>query len=180
MGVESLDAGGLKQSGAWRKFGAGNAESYSLDKTRYAIRTLQDEGIIVTGQFVLGFDNDTPETFERTLEFCDEMDIMPMIGILTPTPGSAQYEDFEKAGRLLPGMSWTVFDSQRLLFKHPNFGVEEAEAALSEAMRKGYSMSRILRRVWRAFRRHPDPYLNMIYFFTQLGIRKDIRTVPRT
>ena len=112
-------------------------QGYSLEKTRQAIRTIQDNGIAVNGHFVVGFDNDTPDTFVRTLEFCDEMSIMPSIYILDPTPGSAQYKDFEKAGRLLSGIRWAVSDSQHLLFKHPTLGIDEAEAALTKIIREG-------------------------------------------
>jgi len=179
VGVESVDEGGLEQSGAWRKLGAANAESYSLGKTRQAIRAIQDNGIAVNGHFVIGFDNDTPDTFVRTLEFCDEIGIMPSIFILSPVPGSAQYKDFEKAGRLLPGMRWAVFDGQHLLFEHPTLGIDKAEATLSKVMKEGYSMGRIFRRVWHLFKKRPDPYLTLVNFIIQLGTRKDVRTVPR-
>ena len=178
VGVESVDEGGLEQSGAWRKLGAANAKSYSLEKTRQAIRAIQDNGIMVNGHFVVGFDNDTPDTFVRTLEFCDEMSIMPSIYILDPTPGSAQYKDFEKAGRLLPGMRWAASDSQHLLFKHPTLGIDEAEATQSKVMREGYSMGRIFRRVWHRFKKRPDPYVTVVHLIMQLGTRKDTRTVP--
>jgi radical SAM superfamily enzyme YgiQ (UPF0313 family) len=178
VGVESVDKGGLEQSGAWRKLGAANAESYSLEKTRQAIRTIQDNGIAVNGHFVIGFDNDTPDTFVRTLEFCDEMSIMPSIYILTPVPGSAQYMDFEKAGRIPPRMRWAVFDSLHLLFQHPTLGIDEAEASVSKVMREGYSMGRIIRRIWHLFKKHPDPYSAIVYLFMQLGTRKDTRTAP--
>jgi len=178
VGVESVDEGGLEQSGTWRKLGAANAESYSLEKTRQAIRAIQDNGIAVNGFFVIGFDNDTPDTFVRTLEFCDEMSIMPTISILGPTPGSAQYQDFEKAGRLLPGMRWAADDGQHLLFKHPTLGIDEAEATQSKVMREGYSMGRIFRRVWHLFKKRPDPYLTVVHLIMQLGTRKDTRTAP--
>jgi len=179
IGVESVDEGGLEQSGAWRKLGSANAKSHSLEKTRQAIRAIQDNGIMVNGHFVVGFDNDTPDTFVRTLEFCDEMSIMPTISILDPTPGSAQYQDFEKAGWLLPGMRWAVSDSQHLLFKHPTLGIDEAEATLSKVMREGYSMGRIFRRVWHLFKKHPDPYVTVVHLIMQFGTRKDTRTVSR-
>ena len=180
VGVESVDEGGLEQSGAWRKLGAASAESYSLEKTRQAIRAIQDNGIVVNGHFVVGFDNDTPDTFVRTLEFCDEMSIMPSIYILSPVPGSAQYRDFEKAGRILPGMRWATFDSLHLLFKHPTLRIDEAEATLSKVMREGYSMGRIFRRIWHLFKKRPDPYLTLVYLIMQLGTRKDVRTTPRS
>jgi len=173
-----VDEGGLEQSGAWRKLGAASAKTYSLEKTRQAIRTIQDNGIMVNGHFVVGFDNDTPDTFVRTLEFCDETGVIPNIFILSPVPGSAQYKDFEKAGRILPGMRWAAADGQHLLFKHPTLGIDEAEATLSKVMKEGYSMGRILRRVWHLFKKRPDPYLTIVSFIIQLGTRKDTRTAP--
>ncbi len=80
---------------------------------------------------------------------------------------------------MLPGIRRTVFDAQYLLFKHPTLGVDEAEAALLEAMKEGYSLGRIIRRVWHLSKKHPDPYLALVYLLSQLGTRKDVRTAPR-
>ncbi len=148
-------------------------------EARQAIRAIQDNGIAVNGHFVIGFDNDTPDTFVRTLEFCDEMGIMPSIYILSPVPGSAQYRDFEKAGRILLGMRWAVFDSLHLLFQHPTLGIDEAEATLSKVMREGYSMGRIIRRIWHLFKKHPDPYLTLVYLFMHFLLHCSYSLKPR-
>jgi len=43
------------------------------------VRIIQDLGIEIMGFFVIGWDEDSPETYRRTLEFCDEMNIIPFI-----------------------------------------------------------------------------------------------------
>ena len=134
-----------------------------------------DSFLAVLGFFVLGFDQDTPDAFEPTLEFCDEMDLLPVIGLLTPYPGTVQYTEFEKEGRLLPVKKYALFDSQSLLFQHPNLEADQTKRMLAETMKEGYSMSRILRCVWQDFRRQPNLNLTMLSFFTQLGIRQAAR-----
>ena len=174
-GIESLDEGGLLQSEAWRKLGVSSVENYNLEQTKEAIRVVQDAGILIMGFFVVGFDQDTPDVFEHTLEFCDEMGLWPIIQILTPIPGTAQYSEFENAGRLLPVSKYALFDCQSLLFQHPNFEADQMERMLTEIMKEGYSMGRILRRVWRDFRRQPSFTLVMFSLFTQLAIRQAAR-----
>ncbi|MFC1894113.1 hypothetical protein ACFLYR_08925 [Chloroflexota bacterium] len=51
---------------------------------------------------------------------------------------------------------------------------------LSKVMREGYSMGRIIRRIWHLFKKRPDPYSALVYLFMQLGTRKDARAVPPT
>src|SRR5438094_4896546 len=53
---------------------------------------LRDHGIAVWGSFVFGFDTDTVECFERTVEFAIDAKLtMALFAILTPYPGTALY-----------------------------------------------------------------------------------------
>lgn len=67
-----------------------------------SIRTIQTRGIEVTAGFIVGFDTDTDDIFDRQVEFIQRAGIpMSMIGILTALPGTKLYNRLKSEGRLL-------------------------------------------------------------------------------
>ena len=70
--------------------------------TRGASRILHDHGIQVNGSFVLGFDHDRPDVFEKTAEWIEENRLeCATFHILTPYPGTPLFRQLEAEGRLL-------------------------------------------------------------------------------
>jgi radical SAM superfamily enzyme YgiQ (UPF0313 family) len=67
-----------------------------------AVRTIQAHGIEVSGGFIVGFDSDSPEVFDRQADFIEEAAIpTAMINLLTAPPGTRLYRRLESEGRLL-------------------------------------------------------------------------------
>ncbi len=74
---------------------------------REVVRMLHDHGISVWGSFVFGFDTDTPNVFDRTVEEAIRMKLtMASFGILTPYPGTPLYERLGREGRLTDERWW--------------------------------------------------------------------------
>jgi radical SAM superfamily enzyme YgiQ (UPF0313 family) len=93
IGVETTDEATLKLS---RK--TQNAGSDMLG----ALRRIYAHGIDVLGGFVVGFDNDTIETFEHQRRFIAESGIQAaMVGLLTALPRTPLYERLREEGRLI-------------------------------------------------------------------------------
>jgi radical SAM superfamily enzyme YgiQ (UPF0313 family) len=91
-GIESSDPETLK---ATRK--AQNTHEDSL----VSVRKLYAHGIDVLAGFIVGFDRDTPATFEVQHDFILQSGIQAaMIGLLTALPRTPLYERLEKEGRL--------------------------------------------------------------------------------
>ena len=66
------------------------------------VRNIQAHGIEVSSGFIVGFDEDTEEIFERQLAFIREAGIpIAMVGILTALVGTELYERLRREGRLL-------------------------------------------------------------------------------
>ena len=66
-----------------------------------AVRAIQKHGIEVTAGFILGFDSDKDDIFERQIAFIQETGIpKAMVGILTALPGTKLYQRLEREGRL--------------------------------------------------------------------------------
>jgi len=114
---------------------------------RERIRRIQDHGISVNGCFILGFDNDGPEIFPRTLEFIDGLQLAEVqITLLTPFPGTDLRCDLIAQGRILDDDCWeryTLFD----ITHHPaKMTVEELRSGFHSLMADVYSTERVRER----------------------------------
>jgi len=174
-GLESISANGQKQSGAWRKLHYSSPDAFDIQKTKTSIRTIQSLGIEVMGFFIIGWDDDTPDTYYRTLDFCDECNIIPFIFTLTPMPGSQIYGEYLRQGRMLDDRPWDHYGGGYIVYKHPTMSAEEMFDLNAEVMREGYSMGRILKRTLQAMKYRFSLDVAMSSFFTQKGLRKAYR-----
>ena len=178
-GLESISAEGQKQSGAWRKLHYSSPDAFDLQKTKANIRTIQSLGIEVMGFFIIGWDEDTPETYRRTLDFCDQCNIMPFIFTLIPMPGSQIYREYSQQGRIFSKSTWDHFGGGYIVYEHPTMTAREMFDLNAEVMLKGYSLGRILKRTLQAVRHQFSMDVAAGSFFTQLGLKKAYRQLYR-
>ena len=171
-GLESITGEGQKQSGAWRKLHFSSPDTFDLKKMKENIKSIQGLGIQINGFFVIGWDEDTPETYQRTLEFCDECNVTPFIFTLNPMPGSQIYREYLEQGRILTDEPWDHYGGGFVVFKHPTMSAEEMFNMNGKVMLEGYSMGRILKRTLSMIKTQPSPGMIMASFFTQLGMKK--------
>ena len=95
IGIESPDEDSLKESLKTQNTGR---------DLLTAVRTLYAHGIDVLAGFIIGFDNDTLDTFDKQYRFISDSGIqVSMIGLLTALPRTPLYERLERAGRLIMG-----------------------------------------------------------------------------
>jgi radical SAM superfamily enzyme YgiQ (UPF0313 family) len=68
----------------------------------HSIRKIQSYGMEVMAGFIVGFDNDPDDIFERQIEFIRESAIpLAMVGLLTALPDTQLWRRLEREGRLL-------------------------------------------------------------------------------
>jgi radical SAM superfamily enzyme YgiQ (UPF0313 family) len=92
VGIESSDPETLRQT---RK------TQNTHEDTLTSVRRLYEYGIDVLAGFIVGFDNDTVETFEHQYRFVIDSGIqVAMIGLLTALPKTPLYERLAAEGRL--------------------------------------------------------------------------------
>lgn len=83
----------------------GKTQNLQTDMTK-AVHTIQRHGLEVMGGFILGFDSDTEDIFDRQIDFIQQTGIVKaMIGLLNALPGTRLYQRLAAEGRLLGGPS---------------------------------------------------------------------------
>ena len=92
IGIESPDPASLKET----------LKTQNLhEDILTSVRRIYSYGIDVLAGFIIGFDNDTLDTFEHQYRFITDAGIQSaMIGLLTALPKTPLYERLEKEGRL--------------------------------------------------------------------------------
>jgi radical SAM superfamily enzyme YgiQ (UPF0313 family) len=71
-----------------------------------SVITLQKNGFLVSGGFIVGFDNDTPDIFEKQVSFIQECGIpSAMIGLLNAPIGTKLYKRMQSENRLIENFS---------------------------------------------------------------------------
>jgi radical SAM superfamily enzyme YgiQ (UPF0313 family) len=70
------------------------------------VKCIQQEGLQVQGGFIVGFDSDTPSTFQNLIDFIQKSGIVTaMVGLLQAPPGTRLYEKLKEKGRIIKQMS---------------------------------------------------------------------------
>lgn len=128
------------------------------------VEILHANGIQVNGSFVLGFDHDRPDVFERTAEWVEANRLeCATFHILTPYPGTPLYAQMEAEGRLLH-RDWTRYDTGHVVFHPKHMTPEQLAAGYAWCYRRLFSHRSIWRRRPRDVRAVP-PYLAMSYLY---------------
>lgn len=110
---------------------------------------LRDHGIAVWGSFVFGFDTDTPEAFDRTVEFAIDAKLtMALFAILTPYPGTALYRRLLAEQRLTDPQWWMRHDHDAgsPYYRPKQMTREQLREGWMRAWTKFYSYSSMWRR----------------------------------
>jgi radical SAM superfamily enzyme YgiQ (UPF0313 family) len=105
LGIETPDADSLE---ACQKYQNARCD---LDQ---AVQRIQEAGMEVMGGFIVGFDDDKPDIFERQFEFIQRTGVVTaMVGLLQAVPRSRLYQRLKQEGRLL---SESLGDNTRARF----------------------------------------------------------------
>jgi radical SAM superfamily enzyme YgiQ (UPF0313 family) len=80
---------------------AGKMQNVKADLLE-CVRRIQESGMEVMGGFIVGFDQDSPEVFERQIDFIREAAIpVSMVGLLTALPNTRLWRRLTEEGRIL-------------------------------------------------------------------------------
>ena len=93
LGIETPVAESLKETTKFQNLRKDLLES---------VRLIQSYGMEVMGGFIVGFDNDPPDVFDRQIEFIRQAAIpLSMVGLLNAIPNTQLWRRLKAEGRLL-------------------------------------------------------------------------------
>jgi hypothetical protein len=138
VGMESLDEDCLTET---------NKPFNQVQKFSQEIKMFHDHGIMVNPGIVFGFDNDDESVFERAVEFLVKNKVeLAYFNVLTPLPGTALYERYDKAGRIFD-RDWSKYDGKHVVFHPSRMTPEQLEEGFFWANHQFYSLPSIWRRL---------------------------------
>ena len=110
------------------------------------IKRLHDHEMAVQGGIIFGFDEDTPDTFDTTLEkiYEWEMDVLE-VNILTPYPGTPLYDRLEKEGRIVT-KDWSRYNQVDVVFEPKNMAMKELYEGTRKVSREFYNIHNTIKR----------------------------------
>ena len=121
-----------------------------------SVRKIQNHGMEVMGGFIVGFDNDPDDIFERQIKFIRESAIpMAMVGMLNALPDTQLWKRLEKEGRLL-GDDASGNNTVATLNFIPKMDAETLIAGYKQIMRTIYKPSEYYRRALDSLQRVPQ------------------------
>lgn len=108
------------------------------------IKRVHSYGMSIQGGIIFGFDEDTPDTFDVTLEKLNEMDIDVLeVNILTPYPGTPLFNRLEKEKRILT-KDWSKYNQVDVVFQPKNMSPKELWNGARKVAKEFHSLPRIL------------------------------------
>jgi radical SAM superfamily enzyme YgiQ (UPF0313 family) len=121
-----------------------------------SVRKIQSHGMEVMAGFIVGFDNDPEDIFERQIEFIRQSAIpMAMVGMLNALPDTQLWKRLEREGRLL-GADATGNNTIATVNFIPKMDVETLVQGYQRIMRTIYKPSEYYRRALDSLQRVPQ------------------------
>ncbi|MFW6236222.1 MAG: B12-binding domain-containing radical SAM protein, partial [Desulfovibrionales bacterium] len=122
------------------------------------VRTIQRAGLQVLGGFIVGFDCDTPSTFQRVVDFIQSSGICTaMVGLLQAPPGTPLFDRLMRENRLIGVTTGDNVDGTTNII--PRMGMDCLLQGYRSIMDDLYSPRQYYRRVRTFFREFSPPQL---------------------
>lgn len=110
------------------------------------VAILHDHGIAVNGSFVLGFDHDGPDVFERTTDWIEQSRLeCATFHILTPYPGTPLFRQLEREGRILH-RDFDRYDTAHVVFQPRHMSPEALQTGYAFCYERLFSAASIWKR----------------------------------
>jgi radical SAM superfamily enzyme YgiQ (UPF0313 family) len=111
------------------------------------IKRVRDTGIVLEASMIFGFDDHDESVFETTVRYLEECaPSIPTFHILTPYPGTALFEQFDREGRMLH-KEWQRYDHNQVVFRPRLMTPERLYQGWRAARREVYRWPSIVSRV---------------------------------
>lgn len=120
----------------------------NVDKYKEVIDKIHKNGISIQTGIIFGFDTDTKDVFEKTLNSCNNLGIDGVtVSILIPLPQTPLYTELREENRLI-SEDWTYYNGKtRVAFKPENMTPEELFEGYMWFRKELYSIKSIMKRL---------------------------------
>jgi radical SAM superfamily enzyme YgiQ (UPF0313 family) len=124
----------------------------TVDDYTEAVQNIHNNHMAVIGDFIFGFDTDSPAVFEQTLRRIQELNIDVVdFSILTPFPGTALFKKLDSQGRILT-KEWRFYNMGHAVYQPTHMTPEELEQGIRRIYNEFYTVPSTIRRIARGLR----------------------------
>ncbi len=144
----------------------------------HCIKKLQQAGLQVQGGFILGFDNDTHQTFQRLTDFIQKSGIVTaMVGLLQAPNDTQLYKRLMKEGRITENMAGDNVDGTTNII--PVMNIETLISGYKNVMNQLYSPKLFNTRIKTFLKHYKAPDLKIKHGFVDFytNIQAFLRTI---
>lgn len=140
-----------------------------IEELENAFKKIKKMGILIHASMVFGFDNDTTEIFDETVNFLKRNKICTVsFNVLTPYPGTKVYDDLKAQNRLTTS-DWRYYDHNTVVFKPKNMSAYQLQMGKIKARQDFYSLPSVMTRLT------GNTYNSMIYLAMNYGHMKQVK-----
>jgi radical SAM superfamily enzyme YgiQ (UPF0313 family) len=138
VGFETISQNTIKDIGK---------KSNRVEEYARVIRKVNDYGMALISSFVFGFDNDTKDVFDATLDMLYKWNIDSIgINILTPFPGTPLFNQLDKENRILT-KDWSKYDLYHVVHKPKRLTPDEIYDGINKLIKNFFSFSNIAKKI---------------------------------
>ena len=124
------------------------------------IKRIQHAGLQVQGGFIIGFDSDTPSTFQRQIDFIQKSGIVTaMVGLLQAPIGTRLFERMEREKRLVGSSSGDNVDGTTNII--PKMSLETLQKGYRDVVKYLYAPNNYYARVKTFLKEYKAPKITI-------------------
>jgi radical SAM superfamily enzyme YgiQ (UPF0313 family) len=139
IGMESIDSKTLASM---------NKKANKVSEYKQILTGLKKRGISYSLNFIFGWDTETEDVFDATLEFLKQHKVpAAYFNILTPDKGTPLYDRMKEENRIVDIDNMSRWPGDKCYIKPKNFSPETLEKRVWEINRKFYSFPSMLSRL---------------------------------
>lgn len=146
-------------------------------QNREGARALRAPGMRLLGMFIVGLDDDTPESVREILEFAKAECDYAQFFAPGPVPGTGFDAKMAAQGRILT-KDYSLYDGQHVLIKPVHFSPYELQKMIIDMTREFYGLKLLVERAgktvfgWLPNKPHVPPYRTLQEFTYDVMIRR--------
>jgi radical SAM superfamily enzyme YgiQ (UPF0313 family) len=139
-----------------------NKKTNTIEEFETVVKNIHKYKMAVLGNFIFGFDQDTPNIFQLTRENIKKLGLdSARFAILTPYPGTPLFKKMEKESRIIT-YDWSIYNRKNVVFKPKNMTIEELKDGFKKVSEEFNSFSNIIYRDIRSLKHGIYPFLSTV------------------